>query len=494
MKLRTRLLLTLIAIAVLLAGPAIYALSRLAQLREIAGEQRTRHAYALIQHGELTTKVAELDRFERGYIISGDEAQRAGMESALREARMRLDTLKTIGYSEAIRPAEQSLTNLEEATGNVIRFMETGRAQEATAYFENVKPLLSQSQNSLRMIAGAIDERSAQDMLVAQSISTSAASNTLVVLLICLVAATALGLYTGSTFTRPILRLRRNMAAVAEGDFDLPEDQDFKRADEIGDLARSFNWMTERLQKLDQMKAEFISIATHELKTPINVINGYTELLEEGIYGEPTEKQLEALHTIEEQTRVLTNLVNQLLDISRLEAGGLQLEMKEVVLQDLFARVERSFAVLARRKNIVFNVEVDPNVPVAIPGDSDRLADQVLGNLISNALKFTQEGGSIDVRAWQAGDQLRIEVRDTGEGISEEQLPYIFDKYFQVGQQARTKGAGLGLAIAREVVEAHGGSISVDSERGRGTTFTMEIPLRRFRNRQERGSVVEKTA
>ena len=147
MKLRTRLLLTLIAIAVLLAGPAIYALSRLTELREIAGDQRTRHAYALMQHGELTTSVAELDRYERGYIIAGGEDQRAGMEEALRDVRLRLDTLRVIGYGGAIEPAEQTLSQLEEATRNVINFVENGRVEEATTYFETVKPLLARSQS-----------------------------------------------------------------------------------------------------------------------------------------------------------------------------------------------------------------------------------------------------------------------------------------------------------------------------------------------------------
>jgi signal transduction histidine kinase len=163
------------------------------------------------------------------------------------------------------------------------------------------------------------------------------------------------------------------------------------------------------------------------------------------------------------------------------------------VLHELFTRVERSFSVLTRKKGIDFAVDVDQSVPAAIKGDADRLADQVLGNLLSNALKFTPEGGAIHLRAWATGSQLHIEVRDSGEGIPEEQLPYIFDKYFQVGQQARTKGAGLGLAIAREVVEAHGGAISVDSQTGRGTTFTIDIPVRRARPR-EQGKAVEKTA
>jgi signal transduction histidine kinase len=492
MKLRTRLLLALIGIAVLLAGPALYALSKLTELRHIAGEQRTRTAYALMHHGELTTNLAELDRYLRGYIIEGTPDQRAGVENALREARVRLDTLSSVVSGNATAPAEQTISQIEGATRNIVSLIESGRATEATAYFENVKPLLLRSQSSLQQISAAIDQRSRQDIDLARSISTSAATTTLIVLLVCLLAAAALGIWTAASFTRPILQLRRTMGAVAEGDFHVPDSLDLERADEIGDLSRSFSWMTQQLSRLDQMKAEFISIATHELKTPINVINGYTELLEEGIYGPPNPKQIEALHTIEEQTRVLTALVNQLLDISRLEAGGLQLEMEEVALNDLFVRIDRSFGVLARKKNINFVVDVAPNLPRVIPGDADRLADQVLGNLLSNALKFTPDGGSIVVRAWSDKDRLRIEVRDSGEGIPREQLPYIFDKYYQVSQHARAKGAGLGLAIALEVVEAHGGTIDVDSQPGRGTAFTINIPLHRTNTRSK--SVVEKTA
>jgi signal transduction histidine kinase len=495
MKLSTRLLLTLVAIALLLAGPAIYALSRLTELRAIAGDQRTKHSFALRQHGELTTHLAELDRYIRGYIISDSVDQRIRMDSALAGARARLDTLSELGYHDAIQTARRNVTQLQQATKQVVSLMESGRAQQATTYFESVKPLLTEAQASLLHITAAVDRQSRDDMVQAERISSSAATTTLAVLVVCLILAAAIGLYTGSHITRPILRLRRTMSAVAEGDFHVPENLEFRRADEIGDLSRSFGWMTQQLRKLDQMKAEFISIATHELKTPINVIGGYTELLDEGLYGSPTPKQREALQTIEEQTRVLTNLVNQLLDISRLEAGGLQLEMQEVVLQDLFTRVERSFSVLARKKNIDFTVDVENNVPAAITADADRLTDQVLGNLLSNALKFTPDGGTIRVRAWGQSDGLHVEVRDSGVGVPEEQLPYIFDKYFQVGQQARTKGAGLGLAIAREIVEAHGGSIAVDSQPGRGTTFSIVLPVRRSRLARGTGSnVVEKTA
>jgi signal transduction histidine kinase len=220
-------------------------------------------------------------------------------------------------------------------------------------------------------------------------------------------------------------------------------------------------------------------------------VSGYTELLEEGIYGPPTAKQREALTTIHEQTRVLTNLVNQLLDISRLEAGGLQLEMQEVVLRDLFARIERSFSVLARKKDIDFKVDIEDGIPRFIHADADRLGDQVIGNLLSNALKFMPEGGRIRLRCWATTAGVNIEVKDSGVGVPADQLPYIFDKYYQIGQQARSKGAGLGLAIAREIVEAHGGTIRVESEPGDGTSFCIVLP---FSSSTRAPEIIEKSA
>jgi signal transduction histidine kinase len=499
MKLRTRLLLTLVALALLLSIPAIYALSRLTELRDIAGEQRSTHAKALMQQGELTTNVVDLDSYERAYIVEPTDDKRSRMERTLHEARARLDTLNILGYQTVTPPAARVLDQLQQASNQVVRLVESGRLEEATTYYESVKPVFTEAQASLQRIGRAIDERSRGDLIEAGRISSGAARTTLAVLVVSLIAAALFGLYMGSNIARPILQLRRTMGAVAEGDFAVPETLEFRRADEIGDLSRSFSWMTQQLRKLDQMKAEFISIATHELKTPINVIGGYAELLDEGLYGNPTPKQREAVQTIEEQTRVLTSLVNQLLDISRLEAGGLQLEMQETLLQDLFTRIERSFSVLARKKNIDFKVDVENNVPHSIHADADRITDQVLGNLLSNALKFTPDGGTIRVRAWGAADGLHVEVRDSGVGVPQDQLPYIFDKYFQVGQQARTKGAGLGLAIAREIVEAHGGNISVDSQPGRGTTFSFVLPVQHpqqvVRGRSSSSSdVVEKTA
>jgi signal transduction histidine kinase len=312
---------------------------------------------------------------------------------------------------------------------------------------------------------------------LAQSISSTTSTTALTALGAASVVALLLGAWTTRAVTRPIRQVQQAMARVADGEFVVPEALPYDRSDELGGLSRSFRTMTERLAELDRMKAEFISVASHELKTPLNVIGGYAELLDDGVYGPLEEKQHEALQSIQDQTRTLTDLVNQLLDLSRIEAGGFRVELMDVQSSELFGAVRRMFEPLAKQKNIAFDVVVDDDFPRVLRADPDRLRNEVLGNLLSNAFKFTPEGGSIRLEAHDGTeDRVRLDVRDSGGGIPQDELQHIFDKFYQVGPEARVQGSGLGLAIAREIVEAHGGDISAESARGKGTTFHIVLP------------------
>ena len=193
--------------------------------------------------------------------------------------------------------------------------------------------------------------------------------------------------------------------------------------------------------------------------------------------GTADEAQREAIALIIEQTRVLSRLADQLLDISRIEAGGLRIEREPVDVRDFFRRLGLDFEALAKQRGIDFAVTVEDSAPDTVFADPEALRTGALGNVISNAFKFTSDGGRIRVTVRGESGQLRIDVSDTGIGIPADQLPRIFEKYYQVGQQARSIGAGLGLAIARQIVEAHGGTISAQSEVGKGTTFTLLLPV-----------------
>jgi signal transduction histidine kinase len=236
--------------------------------------------------------------------------------------------------------------------------------------------------------------------------------------------------------------------------------------------------MTKQLAELERLRAEFVGVASHELKTPINVIIGYLELLQEGIYGVLTPAQKEILTTIGKQANSLTRLVKRLLDISRFEASGGKLEVREVDLQHLLQTLESSFSVLAKQRDIAFSVEHGAGLPANVWWDEDRI-NEVLGNLISNAFKFTPRGGKVALSVAPVDSTVVITVADTGAGISREQLPHIFDKFYQADNQAQasSKGTGLGLAIAKEIVEAHGGKTTVESRVGVGTTFVVTLPI-----------------
>jgi signal transduction histidine kinase len=476
--LRTRLTLAIAGITILLTGPALFAVSRLATVVEMARDQRAKQGATFLATGGLQTRLARLDQRQRSYVaIPTDDTLRESMMAARDSLRAKLVELGEAGFTqyalEASRPVEAVLT----AGARADSLIQAGELEEATNYLDRTRTLFSQAQATADHIADRVGLETAAELRRADRLAQQATTTTIASLLACLALAIILGARTTRRLTRPVVRLDSAMAAVADGRFRVPEDLPYDRNDEIGSVSRSFRSMTRRLAELDQMKAEFMSIATHELKTPLNVISGYAELLEERVYGDVNERQSEALAAVRDQARILTVLVNQLLDISRLEAGGLRVQVREVRLDDLFSRIRRAFGPLAEQKHITFGVELDPSLPDAVPGDSDRLRDQVLGNILSNAVKFTPEEGSITVRARADEDALVIEVEDTGPGIPADKLPHVFEKFYQVGDHARSKGAGLGLAIAREIVEAHGGRIGASSGPGGGTTFRIDLPL-----------------
>lgn len=477
MTVRKRLGLTMLGISVLLVVPSLYSLTRLNAVQEITEEIQGKNAAAILALGRLQTAIAELDRSLRSYVAAPDPELRSQVEERLSRSRNHIAALRQVGFVEPADRADERVDSLVLSVDRIAALVEAGLTQEATATLEQVKPLLALAQDSLAQVASAIDQRSEQDVARAQMISATAATTVLLGIVGAVAAALLLGFWTTRALTTPLLRLRAATARVSAGAYEVPEALPYERRDEIGDLSRSFRAMAVQLAELDRLKAEFLSMASHDLKTPINVIGGYAELLETGIYGELSEKQRDVLRTVKQQTTQLTNQVNQLLNASRMEAGGFRVALEDVVVADLLNEVERGFAALADQKSIDFRVGLEDGAPSVITGDADRLRNEVLGNLLSNAFKFTPEGGRVEVRAGaEDAGTFRIAVSDTGKGIPPEEIPHIFDKFYQVGQAERRIGSGLGLAIALQVVEAHNGRIDVESEPGSGATFIVRIP------------------
>ncbi|HEY9856125.1 MAG TPA: ATP-binding protein [Stenomitos sp.] len=230
------------------------------------------------------------------------------------------------------------------------------------------------------------------------------------------------------------------------------------------------------LQLLEQRKAEFLNAVSHELRTPLTAIIGYAEFLDEGIAGSLSEPQREFVAQILSGTDRLMRLINDLLDFARLEAGAFRLDIGAVEYGPLVERTVSSVEPLAMRKGLSLEVEVSPAIP-DVTADPERIA-QILLNLLSNAVKFTPEGGQVCVRAWIEGESVVTEVSDTGVGLSPEARDRIFSKFYRAPESSKTvPGTGLGLAITKGLVEAHGGSISVQSTPGVGSTFRFTLPV-----------------
>jgi GAF domain-containing protein len=231
-----------------------------------------------------------------------------------------------------------------------------------------------------------------------------------------------------------------------------------------------------QLEVASQHKSQFLANMSHELRTPLNAILGYTELMADGAYGEPSEKMLGILKRLEANGKHLLGLINDVLDLSKIEAGQLQLELSDYCIEDIAQTVRSTLEPLAIDKKLAFKLEVAPKLPSG-RGDGRRLT-QVLINLVGNAIKFTDAGG-VSIRAEANNGAFYVSVRDTGPGISPTDQAKLFQEFQQADNAITRKkgGTGLGLAISKRIVEMHGGKIWVESQLGQGSTFAFTLPV-----------------
>jgi len=244
-------------------------------------------------------------------------------------------------------------------------------------------------------------------------------------------------------------------------------------------LFREIQDKSRQLEIANQHKSEFLANMSHELRTPLNAIIGFSEVLIERLFGDLNEKQDDYLKDIHSSGRHLLNLINDILDLSKVEAGRMELDLSTFDLPTAIANALTLIRERAQKHGIAMAQDVAPELGEIVA--DERKFKQILLNLLSNAVKFTPDGGRIDVKAHGSGDNLIVAVHDTGIGIAAEDQETVFEEFRQVGRNYTSKqeGTGLGLALTRRFVELHGGRISVDSKPGEGSTFTFTLPLKR---------------
>jgi len=285
---------------------------------------------------------------------------------------------------------------------------------------------------------------------------------------VAILLALLLGGFLAFTMTRSLREMTDATVEMAGGRFG--RQVKVRSHDELGQLAASFNQMSLDLARAADLRRQMTADIAHDLRTPLSVIAGYTEALSDGkLPGTP-----EIYDVLHQETQHLNRLVDDLRTLSLADAGELTLMLLPTAPQAMLQRAAAGYSMAAEQKGITLRLEIQPDLP-EVKVDPERMA-QVFANLVSNALRYTPAGGEITLSAEapQGGAAVELQVRDTGAGISPADLPYIFDRFYRADpSRAQTGESGLGLSIARSIVEAHGGKISVASTPGQGTTFTI---------------------
>ncbi len=271
--------------------------------------------------------------------------------------------------------------------------------------------------------------------------------------------------------TAPVRVLTAASRRIAEGHFS--ERVGSGGADELGLLAGSFNSMAEKLEQVEAMRRQLIGDVSHELRTPLTAIKGSMEGLIDGVLPASPE----TFQQIHQEADRLSRLVDDLQELSRVEAGAYSLDVRSTPVEALVQSTLKRLGPQAKSKGIDLHADLATGLP-AVQADPDRIA-QVLTNLIGNALQYTPEGGRVIISAAAQGGEVRVSVADTGIGIPAEHLPHLFTRFYRVDKsrsRASGGGSGIGLTIARHLVEAHGGQIWAESEQGQGAAFHFTLP------------------
>lgn len=283
-----------------------------------------------------------------------------------------------------------------------------------------------------------------------------------------------LGIWFARYLTKPLRSMIQTMNQIKQGD--LHARLTIESNDEFGEVGYTFNLMTEKLVRTEQARTHLVADIAHELRTPLTIIQGQLELIQQGIKpADPT-----TLLPIQDEVSRLSGLVQDLHQLSLAEVGQLSLDKKPTNIKQVIHHIREMYQVEADEQEIELTLidQTDQN-ELILDIDPNRIT-QVLSNLLSNALRYTQKQGNITIQIEKMNDWLLLKIIDTGRGIEAKHIPYLFDRFYRADEDRSRNhgGTGLGLALAKEYIQLHGGSISVTSEVGKGATFTIQLPLK----------------
>jgi len=474
----SRLMLSYIALLIMATGVSTYSILQLGQMRGVTRSIILLDTKLLDLHKNMADALLSASRYEKNITIMWDPDLYKSFLSSTKDFKRYLDEAMFLAepgeMQEVLSRLENRYQDYQALVAEEVALLEADtphpknhNGEEKEKVFNEALAELAQlktlNQQSIFRKVNELDEAGVKAQTMAVVITA---------------VAFLLGLLLSISITRsiivPLSRMKKKTVDIAAGVLD--PDLDLPSPPEIGALAQAFNKMCTKLKEVDRMKSEFFSLMSHELRTPLTSIREGTNLFLEGVGGEVTEKQRKLLTIISEESNRLIDLVNSLLDLSKLEAGMVPFHFTEADLGPLIDRSLHELMPLAESRNIKLEKEIGDVTLVLM--DSEKIR-QVLRNLVGNALKFTPHGGLVRVVVRRMDEGLHVSVTDTGPGIAQEHIHGIFEKFRQISpaNSRRLQGTGLGLAIVKQIVHAHRGRIWVESKMGQGSSFTFLLPV-----------------
>ncbi|MCP9446241.1 MAG: HAMP domain-containing histidine kinase [Nitrospira sp.] len=474
-----RLLLTSLVIIAVMGGVNLYALYQLRHLTGMSTEMALLHYPAVESAKRLQGSLYAQLNSEKKYLATKDAAFLTNLSDEVDDFRRNLEQLLSQEHSPQGRTFLQETSRLLESRVALFQssFSMSGHNGSVNlADYEARRDALTD--HMLSLIQSYLDLHEARlSVGVSESRASAVQAEAVTQQLVMVALIFGLGLAAAASYTilRPLRQLQSHIKQIGQGKFG--RSLDIKAPAELKDLVDTVNWMGAKLQELDDMKTEFLAHVSHELRTPMASIQEGTHLLLDEIPGPLVQDQRTTLRIMADSCRRLINLISTILDLSKMEAGMMEYQIVTVDLRRIADISINKVRLLADSKHVQLLIE-HPGERVWVKADAARI-EQVLDNLLSNALKFSPEAGVVKVRMTpnlQAG-LLEVAVSDMGPGIAAEDLPHIFERFYQGRTKAKgsSAGSGLGLALAKKVVEALGGRIWIESEIGKGTTVRFTL-------------------
>lgn len=473
-----RLIFSYLLLFSMLAGLSLYFIYNLSQFNQITRSIIINDTLILEYSNQLTDALLAETRFDRKFVVLKDEELHKSYLEAKNEFNKILDDALTRASPEAITDLFYTI-NLEHRNfGRLVmaerELIGIAKPYPAERFADEKKKIADDVIEQLKMIRQTSEKNAFSKIMDLSQRGDKARNFSMIISVCALSGGLVIAFVLSRSIKKPLDVMRAKTIEISQGNF--RADLDVRSPPVIAELATAINTMCHKLEEVDEIKSDFFSHMSHELRTPLASIKEGTTMLIEGLGGEVSEKQQRILKIIAQESNRLIDLVNSLLDLSRIEAGMLQYQFAPTDLASLVKKSLETLVPLAEAKSIA----IDNKVGAMQPAKADlEMMLLVFRNIVGNAIKFTPENGNIKLTAIVKKSFVEVSVQDTGIGIAQEETERIFKKFQQImpAKGEKVMGTGLGLATVKQIINAHGGKVWATSQLGKGSTFHITLPL-----------------